>query len=93
VTTDLGKAVPVVTVSGTAHEREVPRSRQQTEIYPLLLLVGLYGQLDVLNRGVVRAHDTLVQQWEVGLFGVEVELAAERAHLLGEVGELDAGGV
>jgi membrane-associated phospholipid phosphatase len=42
------------------------------EIYPLLLLVGLYGQLDVLNRGVVRAHDTLVQQWEVGLFGVEV---------------------
>jgi len=42
------------------------------EIYPLLLLVGLYGQLDVLNRGVVRAHDGLVQQWELGLFGVQV---------------------
>jgi membrane-associated phospholipid phosphatase len=42
------------------------------EIYPLLLLVGLYGQLDVLNRGVVRAHDALVQQWELGLFGIQV---------------------
>jgi membrane-associated phospholipid phosphatase len=42
------------------------------EIYPLLLLVGLYGQLDVLNRGVVRSHDGLVQQWELGLFGVQV---------------------
>ena len=42
------------------------------EIYPLLLLVGLYGQLDVLNRGVVRAHDGLVQQWELGLFGMQV---------------------
>jgi membrane-associated phospholipid phosphatase len=42
------------------------------EIYPLLLLVGLYGQLDVLNRGVVRAHDALVQRWELTLFGVQV---------------------
>jgi hypothetical protein len=42
------------------------------EIYPLLLLVGLYGQLDVLNRGVVRAHDQLIQQWELSLFGVQV---------------------
>jgi membrane-associated phospholipid phosphatase len=39
------------------------------EIYPLLLLVGLYGQLDVLNRGVVRPHDALVQHWELALFG------------------------
>jgi hypothetical protein len=39
------------------------------EIYPLLLLVGLYGQL---NRGVVRAHDQLVQQWELSLFGAQV---------------------
>lgn len=42
------------------------------EIYPLLLLVGLYGQLDVLNRGVVRAHDALVQRWELTLFGAQV---------------------
>jgi hypothetical protein len=46
--------------------------RALREIYPLLLLVGLYGQLDVLNRGVVRAHDGLVQRWELGLFGVQV---------------------
>jgi membrane-associated phospholipid phosphatase len=46
--------------------------RMLREIYPLLLLVGLYGQLDVLNRGVVLAHDGLVQQWELGLFGVQV---------------------
>lgn len=42
------------------------------EIYPLLLLVGLYGQLDVLNRGVVYAHDALVQRWEMTLFGGQV---------------------
>ena len=45
------------------------------EIYPLLLLVGLYGQLDVLNRGVVRAHDALVQHWELDLFGTQVSRA------------------
>lgn len=46
--------------------------RALREIYPLLLLVGLYGQLDVLNRGVVRPHDALVQQWELALFGRQV---------------------
>jgi membrane-associated phospholipid phosphatase len=45
------------------------------EIYPLLLLVGLYGQLDVLNRGVVRAHDALVQHWELDVFGMQVSRA------------------
>jgi membrane-associated phospholipid phosphatase len=42
------------------------------EIYPLLLLVGLYGQLDVLNSGGVRVHDGLVQRWELALFGTQV---------------------
>jgi membrane-associated phospholipid phosphatase len=42
------------------------------EIYPLLLLVGLYGQLDVLNTGGVRVHDGLVQRWELALFGAQV---------------------
>jgi membrane-associated phospholipid phosphatase len=46
--------------------------RMLREIYPLLLLVGLYGQLDVLNRGVVHPHDALVQRWELGLFGVQL---------------------
>jgi membrane-associated phospholipid phosphatase len=42
------------------------------EIYPLLLLVGLYGQLDVLNTGGVRVHDGLVQRWELAIFGTQV---------------------
>lgn len=42
------------------------------EIYPLLLLVGLYGQLDVLNGGEVRVHDALVQRWELAVFGAQV---------------------
>jgi membrane-associated phospholipid phosphatase len=42
------------------------------EIYPLLLLVGLYGQLDVLNTVGVRVHDGLVQRWELALFGAQV---------------------
>jgi membrane-associated phospholipid phosphatase len=44
------------------------------EIYPLLLLVVLYGQLDVLNGGAV-VHDALVQRWELSLFGIQVSRA------------------
>ncbi|HUR94950.1 MAG TPA: phosphatase PAP2 family protein [Gemmatimonadales bacterium] len=46
--------------------------RNLREIYPLILLVGLYGQLDVLNAGGIRVHDQLVQRWELGLFGGQV---------------------
>jgi membrane-associated phospholipid phosphatase len=46
--------------------------RTLREIYPLLLLVGLYGQLDVLNTAGVRLHDGLVQRWELALFGTQV---------------------
>jgi membrane-associated phospholipid phosphatase len=49
-----------------------PVGRTLREIYPLLLLVGLYGQLDVLNTGGVRVHDGLVQRWELALFGTQV---------------------
>lgn len=49
-----------------------PVGRILREIYPLLLLVGLYGQLDVLNTGGVRVHDGLVQRWELALFGAQV---------------------
>ncbi len=42
------------------------------EIYPLVLLLALYTELDVLNgSGTVHVHDTLVQRWELGLFGFE----------------------
>jgi len=46
--------------------------RTLREIYPLLLLVGLYGQLDVLNAGGVPLHDGLVQRWELAVFGTQV---------------------
>lgn len=49
-----------------------PVGRMLREIYPLVLLVGLYGQLDILNAGVVRVHDAAVQGWELGLFGTQV---------------------
>jgi membrane-associated phospholipid phosphatase len=49
-----------------------PVGRTLREIYPLLLLVGLYGQLDVLNTGGVRVHDGLAQRWELALFGTQV---------------------
>ena len=42
------------------------------EIHPLLLLVVLYGQLDVLNRGGAVVHDALVQRWELALFRSQV---------------------
>lgn len=46
------------------------------EIYPLLLLAGLYAELDVLNGwGTVPVHDALVQRWELALFGTQVSVA------------------
>jgi PAP2 superfamily protein len=43
------------------------------EVYPLLLLLGLYGELDVLNgSGAVVVHDPLVQHWELAIFGMQV---------------------
>jgi membrane-associated phospholipid phosphatase len=39
------------------------------EAAPLLLLFGLYAELDVLNAGNRVVHDALVQQWEAALFG------------------------
>jgi membrane-associated phospholipid phosphatase len=42
--------------------------RALAELYPLILLAGLYSELDVLNAGRVM-HDALVQRWEVALFG------------------------
>jgi membrane-associated phospholipid phosphatase len=47
--------------------------RTLREIYPLLLLVGLYGELDVLNGGqTIAVHDGLLQHWELTLFGSQI---------------------
>lgn len=49
--------------------------RTLREIYPLLMLPGLYGQLDVLNGSGIRVHDELVQRWELAVFGAQVSRA------------------
>jgi membrane-associated phospholipid phosphatase len=49
-----------------------PALRTLRELYPLLLLPVLYGELDLLNRAGPMAHDALVQRWELALFGSQV---------------------
>ena len=49
-----------------------PVGRTLREIYPLLLLPGLYSELDILNSGAVSVHDAAVQRWEVLLFGSQI---------------------
>jgi membrane-associated phospholipid phosphatase len=49
-----------------------PVGRTVREIYPLLLLPGLYSELDVLNSAGVSVHDLLVQRWELLIFGGQV---------------------
>jgi membrane-associated phospholipid phosphatase len=47
-----------------------PFGRVVHDVYPILLLLALYGSLDVLNGGGrVRVHDATVQAWEAALFG------------------------
>jgi membrane-associated phospholipid phosphatase len=53
-----------------------PVGRALREIYPLLLLVGLYAELDVLNGAGTRpVYDELVQRWELALFGTQTAIA------------------
>jgi membrane-associated phospholipid phosphatase len=47
--------------------------RALTELYPLLVVVGLYGALDLLSGfGAARTHDWEVQRWEAAIFGGQV---------------------
>jgi membrane-associated phospholipid phosphatase len=50
-----------------------PVGRAIRELYPLLLLVGLYSELDVLNGlDAIRVYDTTVQRWELAVFGAQL---------------------
>ena len=52
-----------------------PVGRAIREIYPLILLAGLYAELDVLNGvGAREVHDALVQRWELALFGTQASV-------------------
>jgi membrane-associated phospholipid phosphatase len=50
-----------------------PVGRSIREIYPLLLLVALYSELDVLNGpGGTTVYDGVVQRWELAIFGTQL---------------------
>lgn len=52
-----------------------PVGRTVREIYPLLLLVGLYSELDVLaGPGTLHTYDATVQRWELAIFGAQVSM-------------------
>lgn len=57
-----------------------PVGRSIREIYPLLLLVSLYSELDVLNGadGTI-VYDATVQGWELAMFGVQLSAEWWRA--------------
>lgn len=53
-----------------------PVGRALRELYPLLLLVGLYAELDVLNGPASRpVYDAVVQRWELAVFGTQAAVA------------------
>jgi membrane-associated phospholipid phosphatase len=68
----LAHALVVVLVYLVTRPGLGPVGRTIREIYPLLLLPGLYSELDILNSVAIRAHDPLVQQWEQLLFGGQI---------------------
>jgi membrane-associated phospholipid phosphatase len=50
-----------------------PVGRTIRELYPLLLLVGLYSELDVLNGpGAIQVYDATAQRWELAIFGAQL---------------------
>lgn len=49
-----------------------PWTGQLRLIVPLLLLVAIYGQIDLLNgSGSAAVHDALIQRWDLALFGLQ----------------------
>jgi membrane-associated phospholipid phosphatase len=57
-----------------------PIGRSIREIYPLLLLVALYSELDVLNGpAAATVYDATVQGWELAVFGVQLSTEWWRA--------------
>ena len=64
--------IPVLALLTTS-ERVGRTGRVLREVYPILLLVGLYAALDPLaGAGSVPVHDATVQGWEEALFGGQV---------------------
>jgi membrane-associated phospholipid phosphatase len=56
-----------------------PVGRFLAEFYPLVLTVGLYAHVGLVNAAGGVSHDTLVQRWERALFGGQPSLEWIRA--------------
>ncbi len=53
-----------------------PAGAALADIYPLFVLLALYGSLDLLaGHGGVVTHDVTVQRWEAAIFGEQVSRA------------------
>lgn len=59
--------------------RQGPLARLLGEFYPLLLTLGLYTEVGLVNRVGMVSHDAQVQRWEAVLFGGQPSLAWVRA--------------
>ena len=46
--------------------------RALREVYPVILLILFYGEIDILNAGGVPIRDATVQGWEAALFGGQI---------------------
>jgi membrane-associated phospholipid phosphatase len=51
-----------------------PFGRGVREVYPVVLLILFYSELDILNAGGVPIYDALIQHWEMAIFGEQVSV-------------------
>lgn len=49
-----------------------PVGRVVREVYPVILLILFYSEIDILNAGGITIHDARVQGWELAIFGEQV---------------------
>ena len=75
----LAAAAVVAGVLAPRARREGPVGRFLAEFYPLLLTVGLYTHVGLVNQARGVSHDALVQGWEQALFGGQPSLDWIRA--------------
>jgi membrane-associated phospholipid phosphatase len=69
----LANALIVVLVALVNRPGLGPVGSALAELYPLFILLALYGSLDLLaGHGGVTTHDPMVQRWELGVFGEQV---------------------
>jgi membrane-associated phospholipid phosphatase len=57
-----------------------PVGRVVREVYPVILLILFYSEIDILNAGGITIHDATVQGWELAIFGEQVSQTLWRDH-------------